>query len=125
VLVIKHVIFSDYIWLIGLPNVEIVEVSVGVAEWDLRPFVFYANEIEIQNTLIVCPAHRILLGQLAQILKCVILDNRRVEQHNRGLKIIHVQVPPFSQIFINLREHAVELTGQFPLMRRICVRMRE
>lgn len=95
-------------------NIEIIVIGFHITQRNLLPRI---SKIEVQNPLVIGTRVRVFRGELDEIVKGGVANQRTVKQHNRGLEIIGASIP---RINTNITG---ELVFQSPLVAGIGVRM--
>lgn len=95
-------------------NIEIVVIGFHITQRNLLPRI---SKIEIQDALVIGTRISVFRGELDEVIKGTLANQRTVKQHNRGLEIIGAPIPRINTNRIG------ELVFQSPLVAGIGVRM--
>jgi len=95
-------------------NIEIVVIGFHITQRNLFPRI---GKIEIQDALVIGTRVGVFRGELDELVKGGVANQRTMKKHNRGLEVIGTPIPRTNTNIIG------ELVFQSPLVAGIGVRM--
>lgn len=115
VLIIEHHVFGHNVGPVLGANIEIVVIGFHITKRNLLPRI---SKIEVQNALVIGTRVGVFCGELDELVKGTLANQRTMKQHNRGLEIIGATIPLTNTNSIG------KLVFQSPLVAGIGIRMR-